>query len=72
VFIPPPREIRAQVLRREPNFLIVRNIANNQILRADSRDARFFCPGRQVIIRFNSISLGLPPRLDVIELIPVC
>jgi hypothetical protein len=72
VFTPIPREIRAQIIRRENNFLIVRNTANNQILRADTRDARFFCPGRFVTIRFNSISPGLPPRMDVIEVLPVC
>jgi hypothetical protein len=72
VFTPIPREIRAQVIRREHNFLIVRNVSNNQILRADTRDARFFCPGRFVTIRFNSIFPGIPPRMDVIEVLPVC
>ena len=72
IFTPIPREIRAQVIRRENNFLIVRNVANNQILRADTRDARFFCVGRFVTIRFNSIFPGLPPRMDVIDVLPVC
>jgi len=72
LFNPIPREIRAQVLRREATFLIVRNVANNQILRADTRDARFFCPGRLVTITFHSIIPGLPPRLDVIDVSPVC
>ncbi|MCL2637021.1 MAG: YobA family protein [Oscillospiraceae bacterium] len=71
-FTPIPREIRAQVIRRENNFLIVRNTANNQILRADTRDARFFCVGRFVTIRFNSILPGLPPRMDVIDVLPIC
>jgi len=72
VFTPIPREIRAQIIRREHNFLIVRNTANNQILRADTRDARFFCPGRFVTITFNHIIPGLPPRMDVIEVLPIC
>jgi hypothetical protein len=72
VFTPIPREIRAQIMRRENNFLIVRNVANNQILRADTRDARFFCVGRFVTITFHSIFPGIPPRMDVIEVLPVC
>jgi hypothetical protein len=72
VFTPIPREIRAQIIRRENNFLIVRNTANNQILRADTRNARFFCPGRFVTITFNHITPGLPPRMDVIEVLPIC
>ena len=67
-----PMEIRAQVLRREQNFLIIRNNVNNQIMRVDTRDARFFCPGRQVTIRFSSISPGLPPRVNATDILPVC
>ena len=71
--VPPrEREMRALVLRREHNFLIVRNNAGGRILRVDTRDARFFCPGRQVIIRHGGISPGLPPRVFATEVLPVC
>ncbi|MCL2077879.1 MAG: YobA family protein [Oscillospiraceae bacterium] len=67
-----PREMRAQVLRRESNFLIVRNNLNGQILRVDSGDARFFCPGRQVVIRHTGVIPGIPPRVNALELTPIC
>jgi len=69
---PQQREIRAFVLSRENNFLIVRNNANGQILRVDTRDARFFCPGRAAIIRHNGIMPGLPPRVIATEVLPIC
>jgi len=67
-----PREMRVTVLRTEQGFLIVRNNANNQILRVDTPDARFFCPGRQAVVRFNTIIPGLPPRVDLVEIMPLC
>ena len=71
--VPPvQRNIRAVVVRRENNFLIVRNNANGQLLRVNTRYARFFCPGRQVTIRHSGISPGIPPRVNAIEILPVC
>ncbi|MCL2019408.1 MAG: YobA family protein [Oscillospiraceae bacterium] len=71
-FAPPPRQMRVRVVRREHGFLIVQNTANNQILRADTPNARFFCPGNLAVIRFNQIIPALPPRIDLIDINPVC
>lgn len=70
--LPAPREMRARVVRREPGFLIVQNNANGQVLRADTPNARFFCPGAQVIIRNNGIVPGLPPRVIATDIVPNC
>ena len=70
--VPPTREIRAFIIRRENTFLIVRNNANGQILRVDTRDARFFCPGRFVTITHTGITPGFPPRVNATSVLPIC
>ena len=69
---PPVREMRARVVRRESNFLIVQNNADNQVLRIDTNNARFFCPGTQVTIYHRGTTPGQPPRINLVDILPNC
>jgi len=69
---PQVREMRARVVRRESNFLIVQNNAGNQVFRIDTNNARFFCTGTQVIIRHRGIAPGQPPRINLVDIFPNC
>jgi len=66
--VPRIREMRARVVRRARNFLIVQNNANNQILRADTDNARLFRTGMQVIIRYRGIIPECPPWINVVDI----
>lgn len=71
--IPPiASEIRAVVLQRGRNFLLVRNTQNRQQIQVEYPYAHHFCVQQQVIVRYDSITLSNPPRVTATDIIPLC
>lgn len=69
---PVPSEVRAVVIQRGRNFLIVINMQNNQQIRVEYPYAHHFCVGQQVIVRYDTITLSNPPRVTATDIIPAC
>lgn len=66
-----PREIRAIILQRRQNSLVVRD-ANNRRMNVNYAFAHHFCVGQRVIIRHNSIIMNNPVEVNATDIRPVC
>lgn len=69
---PTPSEIRAVVLQKGRDFLIVRNMQNRQQLRVQYPFAHHFCVRQQVTVRYETITLTTPPTVTATDIIPIC
>lgn len=70
----PPRstEMRATVLQRRANSLLVRNMSNNRQLIVNTPHARHFCARQRIIVRYNSIIMNNPPEVTAIDITAIC
>lgn len=64
-------QMRATVLQVGNGFLMVRN-SQGQLMRVNFNQAYHFCVGQQVTVRYDSIMLTNPPRVNAVDIIPVC
>lgn len=67
-----PSQMRAIVLQRGRNFLIVWNIQDRRQIRVEYPYAHHFCVQQQVLIRYDTITMTNPPRVTATEITPVC
>lgn len=70
--VPPiPREIRAVIVQRRQNSLLVRDNNNRQII-VSYPYAHHFCPGQQIVIRHDAVTLSNPIEVNATDITPVC
>lgn len=69
---PQPSEMRAVVLQKGINFLLVRNLQNRQLIRVEFPQAHHFCIQQQIIVRYDTITFSNPPRVTATDIISVC
>lgn len=69
---PTPREVRAVVLQRGRNSLLVQSLRDRQQLRVEYPFAHHFCVGQRVDVRYNTITMSNPPRVTATDILPVC
>lgn len=67
-----PSQMRAVVLQRGRDFLIVRNAQTGQQFRVDYAFAHHFCARQQITVRYDTLTLGNPPRVTATDIIPIC
>lgn len=67
-----PSEMRAEVLQRGRNFLIVRNTQNRQQFRVEYQFAHHFCVRQRVVVSYDTITFDNPPRVTATDIVPVC
>lgn len=70
--VTPTSEMRAIILQRGRNFLIVRNIQSNQIFQVNFPLVSHFCIGQRVAIRYDTITLSNPPVINATDITPIC
>lgn len=68
----PWTEVRAVIVDKRNNSLLVRNINDNSLLVVNTPNARFFCNGQTVIVRYDTIRLSNPPEVDALDILPAC
>jgi len=73
---PPPQsdltEMRAVILVRRQNSLLVRDMSDNRQILVNFPHARHFCVGQRITVRYDSIKLGNPPVVNAIDITPIC
>lgn len=69
---PTPSQMRAVVLQRGRNFLIVQDIRDRRQVRVEYSFAHHFCVGQRVDVSYNTITLGNPPRVTATDVTPIC
>lgn len=67
-----PTEMRALVLQRRRNSLLVRDMSNNRQTLVNFNAAHHFCTGQRIVVQYDTIRLSNPPEIDAIDIIPVC
>lgn len=65
-------EVRAVIVDKRSNSLLVRNINDNSLLVVNTPNSRFFCNGQTVIVRYDNIRLSNPPEVDALDILPAC
>jgi len=65
-------EMRATILQRMHNSLLVWDIDNNSDVIVSYTYSHHFCIGQQVIVRYDSIKLSNPPEATAVDIISIC
>lgn len=69
---PGPTEMRAVILVRRRNSLLVRDMSNNRQALVNFPHAHHFCVGQRIMVRYDTIKLGNPPVINAIDISPIC
>ena len=67
-----PAEMRAVILERRRNLLVVRDTSNNMRVHIHFPHANHFCVGQRVVVRHDTITMSNPPQVTAIDITPVC
>jgi len=67
-----PARIRATVIEKGRQHLIVRDPQNNRQLRVNFSSARHFCVGQRITITYDTIVMSNPPTINAIDIVPIC
>lgn len=67
-----PTEIRATVLQRRSNSLLVRDMQTNNQLVVNTSHARHFCVRQRIIVTYDSITMNNPPEVNAIDITAIC
>jgi len=65
-------EIRAVVLQRNRNSLLVRDTRDNRQIRVNTPHAHHFCVGQRIVVRYDVITMGNPPQVNAADINPIC
>lgn len=69
---PETPEIRAIILQRSRNTLLVRDLRDNRQLRVNTPFAHHFCVGQRITVRYDTITMSNPPQVNAIDISPIC
>lgn len=65
-------ELRGIVLLRRQNSLVVRDNTNNRQVIVNTPNAKFFCSGQRVLVRYDTMFINNIPVINAIEILPLC
>lgn len=68
----PPAEIRAVILQRSHNSLLVRDMRDGRQIRVNYPFAYHFCVRQQIVVKHDAITMDNPPRVEAKDIIPIC
>lgn len=68
----PTTIMRAVILQRRRTSLLVRDAMNNRQVHVNYPFSYHFCPGQQIDITYDAITLSNPPQVTAIDINPVC
>lgn len=69
---PNPSEMRAVILQRRRDSLLVRNLSNNRQTLVIYRHAHHFCPGQRITVHYDVMRMSNPVEVDATDIIPIC
>ena len=69
---PIPAETRAAVTQIGRDFLLVRGLQDNRLMRVNYVHAHHFCVGQRVIVKHDTIIMNNPPEVNAIDITPLC
>jgi len=68
----PTSEIRATILQRRHNSLLVWDANNNREVIVNYPYAYHFCAGQRIVVNYDTIRLSNPPEVNATDIIPIC
>jgi len=69
---PTQTEFRGVVLQRRHNSLLVRDTMNGRQVIVNYPYAHHFCVSQQIDVKYDTITLSDPPRVDATDITPIC
>lgn len=67
-----PSEMRAIVLQRRSNALLVRDMRNNRQALVNYRYAHHFCNGQRITVHYDMIRMNNPVEISARDITPIC
>jgi len=67
-----PTRIRATVVEKGRQHLIVRDSQSNRRLRVNFAFAHHFCVGQRITVMYDTIVMNNPPTITAIDIVPIC
>lgn len=68
----PQTQVRAIVVEKRTNSLLVRELNNNSLMVVNTANSRYFCNGQRVIVTYDVMTRSIPPQVNALDILPDC